>query len=193
MAAARAPRSRRPATPCSRRALAPWFTHHASRRERRWSARRVYATRKHFHRRLPDDRAGLEREHRQQLDLRRVGDLHGHHQRHRHRHRHADGQRRVLRRIDRPRAGNSPQRQRNQRNLDIYHLDLGGGRSSSISAVYTPTGNSVGSSGSLSLTVNPAALTITANSTSKTYGQTASFAGTAFTKPAWSTATRSPA
>ena len=31
------------------------------------------------------------------------------------------------------------------------------------------------------LTVNPAALTITANNASKTYGQTASFAGTAFT------------
>ena len=31
-----------------------------------------------------------------------------------------------------------------------------------------------------SLTVNTAALTITANSTSKTYGQTATFAGTAF-------------
>ena len=32
-----------------------------------------------------------------------------------------------------------------------------------------------------SLTVNPAALTITANSTSKTYGQTVTFAGTEFT------------
>ena len=31
------------------------------------------------------------------------------------------------------------------------------------------------------LTVNPAALTITANNASKTYGQTATFAGTAFT------------
>ena len=31
------------------------------------------------------------------------------------------------------------------------------------------------------LTVNPAALTITANNTSKTYGQTATFTGTAFT------------
>ena len=44
-----------------------------------------------------------------------------------------------------------------------------------------------------SLTVNPAALTITANNTSKTYGQTATFAGTAFTTAAWSTATRSRA
>ncbi len=35
------------------------------------------------------------------------------------------------------------------------------------------------------LTVNPAALTITANNASKTYGQTASFAGTAFTTAAW--------
>ena len=33
-----------------------------------------------------------------------------------------------------------------------------------------------------SLTVNPAALTITANSTSKTYGDTVTFTGTEFTK-----------
>ena len=33
-----------------------------------------------------------------------------------------------------------------------------------------------------SLTVNPAALTITADSTSKTYGQTVTFAGTEFTE-----------
>jgi hypothetical protein len=52
----------------------------------------------------------------------------------------------------------------------------------SISADFTPSGNSVGSSGSLSLTVSPAALTITAESTSKTYGQTATFAGTSFTE-----------
>ena len=52
----------------------------------------------------------------------------------------------------------------------------------SIGAYFTPSGNSVGSSGSLSLTVTPAALTITADSTSKTYGQTATFAGTAFTE-----------
>ena len=60
--------------------------------------------------------------------------------------------------------------------------DLAVGVHSSISAFYTPTGNSVGSSGSLSFTVNPAALTITANSTSKTYGQTATFSATAFTE-----------
>ena len=42
------------------------------------------------------------------------------------------------------------------------------------------------------LTVNPAALTITANSTSKTYGDTTTFAGTEFSEAAWSTATRSP-
>ena len=35
------------------------------------------------------------------------------------------------------------------------------------------------------LTVNPAALTITANNASKTYGQTATFGTTAFTRPAW--------
>ena len=35
--------------------------------------------------------------------------------------------------------------------------------------------------GTLTQTVNPAALTITANNASKTYGQTATFAGTAFT------------
>ena len=44
-----------------------------------------------------------------------------------------------------------------------------------------------------SLTVNPAALTITADSTSKTYGQTVTFAGTSSRRAAWSTATRSPA
>ena len=37
------------------------------------------------------------------------------------------------------------------------------------------------STGTLTQTVNPAALAITANNASKTYGQTASFAGTAFT------------
>ena len=51
----------------------------------------------------------------------------------------------------------------------------------SISAVYTPTGNFAGSSGSLSQTVNTAALTITADNTSKTYGDTVTFAGTEFT------------
>ena len=51
----------------------------------------------------------------------------------------------------------------------------------SISAVYIPTGNLVSSSSSLSQSVNTAALTITANSTSKTYGNTLSFAGTEFT------------
>ena len=51
----------------------------------------------------------------------------------------------------------------------------------SISAYFTPSGDSVGSSGSFNLTVTPAALTITADSASKTYGQTATFAGTAFT------------
>ena len=58
---------------------------------------------------------------------------------------------------------------------------LTAGTHSSITAVYTPTGNFVGSSGSLSQTVNTAALTITANSTSKTYGNTLTFAGTEFT------------
>ena len=53
---------------------------------------------------------------------------------------------------------------------------------SSISAFYTPTGNSVGSAGSLSFTVNPAPLTITASSKSKPYGQTATFSATAFTE-----------
>ncbi len=52
----------------------------------------------------------------------------------------------------------------------------------SISAYFTPSGNSVGSSSSSSLTVTPAALTLTADSTSKTYGQTATFAGTSFTE-----------
>ena len=50
-----------------------------------------------------------------------------------------------------------------------------------ISAVYTPTGSFATSSGSLTQTVNTAALTITANSTSKTYGNTLTFAGTEFT------------
>ena len=58
---------------------------------------------------------------------------------------------------------------------------LTAGTHSAIKAVYTPTGNFVGSSGSLSQTVNTAALTITANSTSKTYGNTLTFAGTEFT------------
>ena len=43
------------------------------------------------------------------------------------------------------------------------------------------------------LTVNPAALPITANNATKTYGQTATFAATAFTPVACSTATRSAA
>jgi hypothetical protein len=59
---------------------------------------------------------------------------------------------------------------------------LAAGVHSPISAVYIPNGNLAGSSGSLSLTVNRAPLTITANSTSKFYGQTETFANTAFTE-----------
>ena len=59
---------------------------------------------------------------------------------------------------------------------------LTAGSHSAINAVYTPTGNFAGSTGSLTQTVNTAALTITANSTSKTYGNTLTFAGTAFTE-----------
>ena len=49
---------------------------------------------------------------------------------------------------------------------------LAAGVHSSISAVYTPTGSFVGSSGSLSQTVNPAPLTVNAVNTSMTYGGT---------------------
>ena len=49
---------------------------------------------------------------------------------------------------------------------------LAAGVHSSISAVYTPTGSFVGSSGSLSQTVNPAPLTVTATNESMTYGGT---------------------
>ena len=59
---------------------------------------------------------------------------------------------------------------------------LAAGTYPSIIAVFTPTGHFAGSSDSLSLTVNPAPLTITANNTSKTYGQTTTFATTAFTE-----------
>jgi YDG domain/Bacterial Ig-like domain (group 3)/MBG domain (YGX type) len=58
---------------------------------------------------------------------------------------------------------------------------LTAGTHSAIKAVYTPTGYFLGGSGSTSQTVNTAALTITANSTSKTYGNTLTFAGTEFT------------
>ena len=52
----------------------------------------------------------------------------------------------------------------------------------SISAVYTATGNFLNSTSSiLTQTVNAAMLTITANSTSKIYGTTLTFAGTEFT------------
>ena len=59
---------------------------------------------------------------------------------------------------------------------------LAAGTYPSIIAVFTPAGHFAGSSDSLSLTVNPAPLTITANSTSKTYGQTTTFAATAYTE-----------
>ena len=49
---------------------------------------------------------------------------------------------------------------------------LAAGVHSSISAIYTPTGSFVGSSGSLSQTVNPAPLTVNAVNTSMTYGGT---------------------
>ncbi len=49
---------------------------------------------------------------------------------------------------------------------------LAAGVHSSISAIYTPTGNFVGSSGSLSQTVNPAPLTVTAANESMPYGGT---------------------
>jgi hypothetical protein len=52
----------------------------------------------------------------------------------------------------------------------------------SIIAVFTPTGHFAGSSDTLSFTVNPATLTITANNATKTYGQATSFAATAFTE-----------
>ncbi len=54
--------------------------------------------------------------------------------------------------------------------------------SQSITAFYTPAGNFANSSGSLSQTVNPATLTITANNGSKTYGTLETFLGTAFTE-----------
>ncbi len=59
---------------------------------------------------------------------------------------------------------------------------LAAGTYPSIVAVFTPAGHFAGSSDSLSLTVNPAPLTITASSTTKTYGQTATFATTAYTE-----------
>ena len=51
----------------------------------------------------------------------------------------------------------------------------------SITAIYSGDANFATSTGTLTQTVNPAALSITANNASKTYGQTATFAGTAFT------------
>ncbi len=54
--------------------------------------------------------------------------------------------------------------------------------SQSITAFYTPTGNFANSSGSLSQTVNPATLTITAHNGSKIYGTLETFLGTAFTE-----------
>ncbi len=59
---------------------------------------------------------------------------------------------------------------------------LAAGVHSSISAIYTPTGNFGGSSGSLSQTANPAAVTVTVNSASRPYLQpnptfTASYSG----------------
>jgi len=110
-----------------------------------------------------------------------VGDLYGHHNRHD--------------RTDTPTGSveffdgtadlgtwNYPSGQWQQRNFDIHHLDPGRRRPSVDRSLYTPTGNFTGSFGTSTLTVNPATLTITANSTSKTYGQTASFAATAFTE-----------
>jgi hypothetical protein len=57
---------------------------------------------------------------------------------------------------------------------------LPAGNDPSIIAVYTPTGSFTGSHGSTIFVVTPPVLTITADSTSKTYGQTLSFAGTEF-------------
>jgi Bacterial Ig-like domain (group 3)/MBG domain (YGX type) len=59
---------------------------------------------------------------------------------------------------------------------------LTAGVHSSIIAVYSPSGNFTGSSGSLIETITPAPLTITAKSASKTYGQTATSSVTAFTE-----------
>ena len=53
--------------------------------------------------------------------------------------------------------------------------------SHSIQAMYSGDANFSPGTGTLTQTVNPAALSITANNASKTYGQTATFAGTAFT------------
>ena len=53
--------------------------------------------------------------------------------------------------------------------------------SHSIQAMYSGDANFSPGTGTLTQTVNPAALSITANNATKTYGQTATFAGTAFT------------
>ena len=50
-----------------------------------------------------------------------------------------------------------------------------------VQAIYSGDVSFMASNGTLTQTVNPAPLTITANNASKTYGQTASFAGTEFT------------
>jgi hypothetical protein len=50
-----------------------------------------------------------------------------------------------------------------------------------IQALYSGDGNFAPGTGTLTQTVNPAALTITANDASKTYGQTATYAADAFT------------
>ncbi len=59
---------------------------------------------------------------------------------------------------------------------------LAAGVHASVNAVYISTGNFTGSEDSLSLTVSQASLRITANSTTKFYGQTVTFSGTAFTE-----------
>ena len=62
-----------------------------------------------------------------------------------------------------------------------------------IQAIYSGDTKFATSTGTLTQTVNPAPLTITANNASKTYGQTASSPAPRSRPAAWSTATRSAA
>ena len=122
----------------------------------------------HLRRRHADGQPGGADDHGQQReqDLRPDGDLRRHRV-----HDQRPGQRRHGQQRDRDQHGRGGDGGGRDRPDRAQRRDVSAGLSSNYTITYVNG----------TLTVNPAALTITANSASKTYGQTATFAGTAFT------------
>ena len=118
----------------------------------------------------------------QSVGLRPIGDLHCHRQQHQRQRRRPDWQRRVLRRVELTRCRNDPERHRNQRDIDVYHLDIDGRNPCDQCRLHRHREFSGSTSSIFTQTVNQAPLTITASNQTKVYGAalptlTASYSG----------------